>query len=131
MNAIGIGSWYNYTSKDSRSFFFRQAKKFASNFKINKDVISIVSTYLPFFTFSYLCNGRESIILGQMEILMDLQVVRSPEFENPIFSVWCVCMCVCMSLCVCLRAFYKHNSKKLQKKQHIRYSTFVSYTGAN
>ena len=31
----------------------------------------------------------------EMEILMDLHVMRSPESENHIFSVWSVCLCVC------------------------------------
>ena len=47
--------------------------------------------------------SRESIALGQifeMEILMDLNVLRSPEPENHIFSVWSVCMCVCLCVCV-------------------------------
>ena len=43
-----------------------------------------------FFTFSYLCTwSRKLGFLGQifeMEILMDLQVLRTPEFENPFFS---------------------------------------------
>ena len=47
---------------------------------------------------------RESIVLGQIfkvEILMDLQVLRSPESENHIFRVCSVGMCVCVCLCVC------------------------------
>ena len=38
----------------------------------------------------------------EVEILMDLHVVRSPESENHIFSVWSVCMCVCLCVCVCV-----------------------------
>ena len=38
---------------------------------------------------------------------MDLYVLRPPESENHIFSIWPVCMCVCVCLCVC----YQHNSK--------------------
>ena len=56
--------------------------------------------------------SRESIALGQifeMEILMDLHGLRSPESKNRIFSKWSVCMCICV--CVCVRACYKHNSK--------------------
>ena len=37
----------------------------------------------------------------ELEILMSLHVLRSPEYENHIFSGWCVCICVC----------YQHNSK--------------------
>ena len=54
-----------------------------------------------FFTFSYPCNVRESIVLDQifeMEILMDWHVMRIPESENHIFTVWFVCMCVCVCL---------------------------------
>ena len=40
-----------------------------------------------------------------IEILIDLHVLRSPQSENYIFCVWSVCMCVC--LCV----GYQHNSK--------------------
>ena len=38
------------------------------------------------------------MFLGQIfevEILMVLHVLRSPESENHIFSIWSVCMCVC------------------------------------
>ena len=44
------------------------------------------------------------LLLGQifeLKILMDLHVMRVPESENLIFSVWSVRMCV----------FYQHNSK--------------------
>ena len=41
----------------------------------------------------------------EMEILMDLHIMRSPETVNYIFSVWSVCMYV--SLCVP----YQYNSK--------------------
>ena len=41
-----------------------------------------------------------------MNSLMDLHVLRSPESENHIFSVWsvymCVCVCVYVCVCVCL-----------------------------
>ena len=33
---------------------------------------------------------------------MDLHVLRFPESENHIFSVWFVCMCVRVSVCVCV-----------------------------
>ena len=55
---------------------------------------------------------RESIVFGQifeMEILMDLHVLRSPESEKHIFSLQSVCMCVCVSVCLCI--CYQHNSK--------------------
>ena len=38
---------------------------------------------------------------------MDLHVLRSPESENNIFSVWSVCMCVDVGVC----ASYQRNSK--------------------
>ena len=38
---------------------------------------------------------------------MDLHVLRSPESENHIFSVWSVCMCVSVCTCAC----YQQNSK--------------------
>ena len=44
------------------------------------------------------------MFLGQifeMEILLDLHVLRSPESENHIFSVWPVCIVsLCVSMCV-------------------------------
>ena len=57
-----------------------------------------------FFTFSYL-KVEKVLFLGQifeMEILMDLHVLRSPESENLIFSKWSVCVCVCDCVCVCV-----------------------------
>ena len=33
----------------------------------------------------------------EMEVLMDLHVMKSLESENYIFNVWSVCMYVCMS----------------------------------
>ena len=36
----------------------------------------------------------------EIEILMDLHAMRTPESENHIYSVWSVCMCVCV--CVSL-----------------------------
>ena len=53
------------------------------------------------------CMIKELLNLGQifeMDILMDLHVLRSPEPENHIgWSVWvyvCVCVCVCAWVCV-------------------------------
>ena len=43
-----------------------------------------------------------------MQILMDLQVLISPEHENKIFSYWSVCICV--SVCVYYQ-IYQHYSK--------------------
>ena len=60
---------------------------------------------LKIVTFYYFLLSRESIVLGQifeMEILMDLYVLRSPESENHIFSKWSVCMFVCLSVCMCV-----------------------------
>ena len=57
---------------------------------------------LAIVTFSYL-QVEKVLIWGQifeMEILIDLQVLRSLESEKHIFSVWSVCMCVCVCLCV-------------------------------
>ena len=40
----------------------------------------------------------------ELEILIDLHVMRSPESENNIFSIWSVCVCACVR--------YQHYSKK-------------------
>ena len=53
--------------------------------------------YFENLTFSYSLNGRESIVFGQIfetEIYMNLHVMRFPESENCIFSIWSVCICV-------------------------------------
>ena len=53
----------------------------------------------------------------EMEILMDLHFISSPESENNTFRIRSVCMCVCVSvcvsvcLCVCLCICYQHISK--------------------
>ena len=39
----------------------------------------------------------------EMEILMNLHVLKSPETENPIFCDCSVSMCVCVCKCVCVR----------------------------
>ena len=47
-----------------------------------------------FITFSYL-EEEKVLFWGQIfevEILMDLHVLRSPVYEKHIFSVWSVCM---------------------------------------
>ena len=48
----------------------------------------------------------------KMENLMVFHVMRTPEFENHIFSVWSVCVCVCP--CVCDGC--QHNSKTNNRK---------------
>ena len=54
----------------------------------------------------------------EMEILMDLHVMRSHESENPMFSIWFACP---------LSASLKN---KLQQKQEIQWFTFVPYIDA-
>ena len=52
------------------------------------------------FTFSYL-YVEKTLFWGQIlevEILMVSDVLRYPESENHIFSVWSVCMCACLHL---------------------------------
>jgi len=47
---------------------------------------------------------KKVLFLGQffeIEFLLFLHVLRSPESENQVFSGWSVCVCVC----------YQHNSK--------------------
>ena len=46
---------------------------------------------------------QKALFLNQileMEILMDLHILRSPGSENHIFSVWSVCMHVCVCVTV-------------------------------
>ena len=74
----------------------------------------------PLFTFFYL-SVEKVLFWGQifeMEILMDLHVLRSPESENHIFNVWSVCM---------LSVYLKN---KLQLKHQSWNCAFVSYTDA-
>ena len=62
------------------------------------------------------------LFLGQilkMEILMDLHIMRSPESENHIFSVWSECVSVILT-----------NQKQITAETSIWYSTFVSCTDA-
>ena len=53
----------------------------------------------------------------ELEILMDLHVLKAPESEDRIFEVWSVCMCVCIYIyiyvcvSVCLIVCYQNNSK--------------------
>ena len=56
----------------------------------------------------------------EMEILMNLHVKMSPEFENHIFSAWSVCVCVYVSV-------ISITQNKLQQKHQIWYSTCVLY----
>ena len=72
------------------------------------------------FTFSYL-KVDKVLLKGQifeMQILMNLRVLMSPESENRILSVWSV------------RPLSEYLKNKLQHKHQIWYSTFVSYTDA-
>ena len=38
----------------------------------------------------------------EMEILMDLHILSSSEYENHVFSAWSVCVCVVCVCCVCV-----------------------------
>ena len=60
----------------------------------------------------------------EMEILMNLCVLRSHESENHILNDGSVCMCVCVCVCVCLLSAYL--KIKMPQKLQILYSTFVS-----
>ena len=73
----------------------------------------IKKTLILFFNclycYFFLPISIESIVLSQIfevEILMDLHVLKSPESENHIFSTWSVCMrvcvCACVYVCVCV-----------------------------
>ena len=60
---------------------------------------SVSGKYTSNFHFVLHIYSRRCIFLGsnfRNEILMDLQVLRCPEFENRIFSGWSVCVCVCL-----------------------------------
>ena len=57
----------------------------------------------------------------EMEILMDLHVMRAPESENHILSIWSVCMCICVSV-------ISITQKQITAEHQIWYSTFESYT---
>ena len=78
-----------------------------------KDFLALensISAYAALLvTFSYLYVEKVLFLsqIFEVEILMDLHVLRSPESENHIFSKWSVYMCLCVCLCVC----YQHNSK--------------------
>ena len=71
--------------------------------------IFLVDWKILFFLFLESIYGIEIWMINffEIEILMDLHVMRDPESVNHIFCVWSVYMCVCMSLCVC----YQHNLK--------------------
>ena len=62
----------------------------------------------------------------EMEILVDLHVMRIPESEKHIFSFWSVCVCVCVCLCVCLCVSYQHNSKT-NYSRNIKFSLLHLY----
>ena len=54
----------------------------------------VIVNYYP-FTFSYPCIVEKVLVLGQtfeMENLMDLDILRSPESKNHIFNIWSVCL---------------------------------------
>ena len=82
---------------------------------------------LPIFllSFTHVMVCKVKIILGgqtfEMEILMDLHVLRSPDSENHIFSKWSLCMCVCVCLCVCVSVI------NLTQKQIIAESSNLAF----
>ena len=70
----------------------------------------------PLIIFSYRCMIKKVLFQSQIfeiEILIDLHVLRSPKSESHIFSKWSVCKCVCLGVCVCvcLCVCYQYNSK--------------------
>ena len=69
-----------------------------------------------FYFFLLMLVTEKILFLGQifeMEILMDLHVMRTPESENHIFSVWSVCACVCASVCDCKVNIWRFISTKI------------------
>ena len=65
-------------------------------------------TYMLFYFLLSIYMVKKVLFLGQffeIEFLLFLHVLRSPESENQVFSGLSVCVCVCV--CVC----YQHNSK--------------------
>ena len=79
---------------------------FVKKFK-KKGLKYLKLNYYYYFAFSYLQVEKVLFLcqIFEVEIFMDLHVLRSPESENHIFSVWSVCLCDSMCLC------YQHNSK--------------------
>ena len=68
-------------------------------------------------TFYYPCMAENVMLLGQfigMEILMDLQVLNSSEFYNPLF--------ICVHVCV-----LNITQKQMVEKPQNLLSTFVSF----
>ena len=66
------------------------------------------------FTLTYPCTVQKMLFLGQifeMVIFMDLQILRSFESENHIFSAWSVCMCFCVCYPYSSKANDARNSK--------------------
>ena len=54
--------------------------------------------FLCCITFFYLCTAEKLLFwakIFKMKILIDVQVLRSLEHENHIFSSWSVCVCIC------------------------------------
>ena len=48
----------------------------------------------------------------EIEFLMELFVLRSPESENCIYSGWGACVCVCLCACVCVCKSVVHTIQK-------------------
>ena len=51
------------------------------------------------FFISLIRISTENIVLGQifeLKILVDLNVLKSPEYKSRIFSGWSVSLCVCL-----------------------------------
>ena len=70
--------------------------------------------FISFYFFLPNVMVEKVLFLGQifeMEILMDLHVMRTSESKNHIFSIWsvCTCVCVCDCLCVCYHYYSKSN----------------------
>ena len=67
-------------------------------------ILTVSTLVLNIFTFlySYMVEKVPLSKIFELEILMDLHVLRSPQSEKHIFSKWSVCMCVCVYVCVCV-----------------------------
>ena len=85
----------------SNPFFLSEFK-----FLIHSISRSVSYPYLLFILLSLTHVMVEKVLfLGQifeMHILVDLQVIRTPESENHFFSVWSVCVCMCVRVSMCL-----------------------------
>ena len=81
--------------------------------------------YVTLNTFYFLLPIEKVLFFVQifeLEYLMDLHVLRSPESGKHSFSVWSVCVCACAYLCVC----YQHNSEPNHSK-NIRFGMLHLY----